>query len=102
MTGGVTQAIEVLPISAARTRLSAAADRFREDGIAAEPIVFGSHRKPEGVVIPFALFERLGDAIEDALLAELVRERLARDTGERVSFDQVCDDLGLDTAELAN
>ncbi|MGI8916933.1 MAG: hypothetical protein ACR2JY_24705 [Chloroflexota bacterium] len=34
-------------------------ERFRREGAAAEPVVFGSHRKPEAVVIPFALYEQL-------------------------------------------
>lgn len=62
--------------SDARSGLNSVLKRFREKGITAEPLVFGSHRKPEAVVVPFELFERLLPALEEVLLADKVRERL--------------------------
>ena len=51
--------------------------RFRKDGIEAQPMVFGSHRKPEAAVIPYEIYERIASIIEDHEIAELVRERSA-------------------------
>jgi hypothetical protein len=44
--------IDVLPTGEARAALSPTLDRFRREGVTAVPVVFGSHRKPEGVVQP--------------------------------------------------
>ena len=32
--------------------------RFRREGAAAEPVAFGSHRKPEAILLPYELYER--------------------------------------------
>jgi hypothetical protein len=45
--------------------------------LAATPVIFGSHRRPEGVLLPFALFEQLLPHIEDIMLGDLVAARLA-------------------------
>ena len=81
-------AVVVVPITEARSALPSTLTRFREQGLLAEPMVFGGHRKPEGVVLPYALFERLLPAIEDVALAEAVRARLAKDEGS-VDVDQL-------------
>jgi hypothetical protein len=41
-----------------RSRLSGILDRFRREGAAAEPIAFGSHRKPEAILMPYEAYER--------------------------------------------
>lgn len=94
--------IDVVPTTEARDALPRTLTRFREQGLLAEPMVFGGHRKPEGVVLPFALFERLLPAIEDVALAEQVRERLARGD-EPVDFDTLAAENGFDvTAYIAS
>jgi hypothetical protein len=45
--------IQVHPLSEVRARLSGILARFRREGAAAEPIAFGSHRKPEAILIPY-------------------------------------------------
>jgi len=96
----VDPASEVLPTSEARAALSLTLDRFRREGVTAVPVVFGSHRKPEGVVLPYAMFERLLPAIEDVLLAESVRARLANPAPSE-SFDEfVTDELGFNLADF--
>ena len=60
---------------------------FCDEGLSAEPVVFGGHRKAEGVVLPYALFERLLPTIEEVLLAETVRRRLA-DPADSEDFDE--------------
>ena len=90
--------IQVIPTSEARTALPSVAKRFRLQGLGAEPMVFGAHRKPEGVVLPYELFERLLPAIEDVLLAEAVRARLA-EPGESRDLDEFAAELGLSFGE---
>jgi hypothetical protein len=84
----------VLPSREIRTELPKALERFRAEGITAQPIVFGAHRKPEAVVIPFELYNRLLPIIEDLEIAEIVRERTAAgpatplvDTAEKLGID---------------
>lgn len=86
----------VLPSREARTELPKALSRFREQGIAAEPIVFGAHRRPEAVVIPFELYQSLLPAIEEIEIAEIVRERSA---GQSTPLSDLAADLGLNPAD---
>lgn len=48
--------LTVRPVSEAREELSRALARFRREGASAAPVIFGSHRKPEAVVIPFEAY----------------------------------------------
>ena len=57
-------------------------------------MIFGGHRKPEGVVLPFAMFERLLPTMEEILVAETVRARLAT-PGESSEFDEFVTETGL-------
>ena len=50
--------IQVHPLSEVRARLSGILARFRREGAAAEPVVFGSHRKPEAILISYEAYER--------------------------------------------
>jgi hypothetical protein len=103
MAASHIETLEVLPVSQARDEFSRAVKRFRKEGLTARPVVFGSHRKPEAVTIPYELFDALLPAIEDILLAELVRQRLEEPTVTwhnalaelRVTQDEV-DDVNLD------
>jgi hypothetical protein len=54
-TPAVTQ---VHPLSEVRQRLSGILARFRREGASAEPVAFGSHRKPEAVLLPYEVYER--------------------------------------------
>jgi antitoxin StbD len=56
MTSPVT--IQVHPLSEVRQRLSWILARFRREGAAAEPVAFGSHRKPEAILLPYEVYER--------------------------------------------
>lgn len=51
-------AIQVHPLSDVRARLSGILARFRREGAAAEPVAFGSHRKPEAILLPYEAYER--------------------------------------------
>jgi antitoxin StbD len=87
----------VLPSGDARTALPEALRRFRVEGSSAEPIVFGAHRKPEAVVIPFELYAQLLPVIEDLEIARLVHARAT--AGESVPLADVAVAVGLDPAD---
>lgn len=86
-------------ISDARANLISHVARFRAEGLDAEPVVFGDHRHPEAVLLPYVTFELLLDVAEDIAIAERVRERLAADTGARRSLAEVAADLDVDADE---
>jgi PHD/YefM family antitoxin component YafN of YafNO toxin-antitoxin module len=50
--------VQVHPLSEVRARLSGILARFRREGADAEPVAFGSHRKPEAILIPYEAYER--------------------------------------------
>ena len=67
---------EVLTLTQARSQMSQTVSRFRLEGIASEPVIFGHHRKPEAVTLPYEMYQALLPAIEKVLLAESMRTRL--------------------------
>ena len=85
--------------SDARSGLNSVLQRFRSEGVASEPLVFGSHRKPEAVVLPWELYERLLPAVEDVLIAETVRARI-NDPAPSVPFDDAVRSLGFEPDEF--
>jgi hypothetical protein len=92
--------LHVLPTSEARQALTRFLKVFREEGAEAEPIFFGAHRRPEGVVLAYEAYDALLDALDDALIAQQVKERDASDTGERMSLDELIRSQGLDPAQF--
>jgi Asp-tRNA(Asn)/Glu-tRNA(Gln) amidotransferase A subunit family amidase len=50
--------IKVHPLSEVRKRLSGILAQFRREGAEAEPVAFGSHRKPEAILLPYEVYER--------------------------------------------
>ncbi len=90
---------EVLPTSEVRAELSSTVLRFRKEGLTAAPVLFGSHRKPEGVLLPFSLFERLIPEIEEILLAERVRERLA-EGAKGLPLEKLIKELGFKKSDF--
>lgn len=84
----------VLPSSEVRKSFPAVLRRFRDGGADAEPVVFGSHRKPEAVIIPFALYDAIYPLLEDIEVAALIRERTSQGSPE--PLDDVAAELGVD------
>jgi hypothetical protein len=84
----------VLPTTEARAKLSQIAAGFERDGVGAEPVTFGSHRNPQGVIIAWDLWLEILPAIEDQLDAAEARHRLERSGDDRVSFDDAAQALG--------
>jgi hypothetical protein len=65
----------VLSVREVRTGLSDILRRFNDEGEQAEPVLLGSQRVPEAVMIPYVLWERLeADADDPELLADLDTE----------------------------
>jgi len=88
---------QVLPTSDARAHLTKIVAGFRDRGAAAGVCVFGSHRKPEAAVVPYAVFEALSDQIEELVVQARLRERLAEpDNGDRFTTDEVAVRLGIE------
>lgn len=56
--------MDTVTTSEARIELSRTLARFRSDGERSEPLVFGDHRRPEGVVLPYSVYQKLEVALE--------------------------------------
>lgn len=87
-------------ISNTRANLTGHVKRFREEGLDAEPVVFGDNRRPDAALLPFETFELLLEIAEDIAISQRVRERTAADTGNRTSLDEVAEELDIDLASL--
>lgn len=87
-------------ISDTRSDLTKHVHRFRAEGMEAEPVVFGDHRKAEAVLLPHSLFEFLLEVAEDFAIAQQIRERDARDNGNRTSLREVAERFDVDLDSL--
>jgi antitoxin StbD len=83
----------IVPTSEVRATLGQITKRF--DAGDTEPVFFGSHRRPQAVLVPIATWERLLAAVEDDLDREVARGRLA-DKRPWLSTEQL--DAALDRA----
>lgn len=88
---------EVLPTNKARANLNQIAAGFDHDGASAQPVVFGSHRRAQGVILSWTLWQQIAPVIEDALDIDLAKRRIAT-TGEDqwLSHEQLLAALGRD------
>ncbi len=87
-------------VSDTRKNLTGHVARFRSEGLDAEPVVFGDHRRPEAVLLPFEMFQLLIDVAEDIVLGQRVRERAATDTGDRTTLGDAATRFGIDLDTL--
>ena len=87
-------------ISDTRQHLTSHVARFREQGIDAEPVVFGDHRQPEAALLPYETFRLLLDVAEDIAIAERLRERLSDDDGQRVELAALAAELEVDIESM--
>lgn len=90
---------EVLPTSEARRTLSQTARCFAQLGAEADPVFFGAHRKPTGVILSFERYMQLLDRLDDLAIVDEVRKRDARDTGGRVGLADLLAAEGIDREE---
>ncbi len=60
-------------------------------------MVFGSHRRAQGVIVSWQLWQQLAPVIEDALDSDLAKRRITA-TGEEewLSYEQLLAALGRD------
>jgi PHD/YefM family antitoxin component YafN of YafNO toxin-antitoxin module len=87
-------------ITDARRDLTGHVARFRREGLSAEPVVFGDHRKPEAVLLPHETFQLLLDVAEDIAIAERLTERLAADDGNRTTLAEAAATFGIDLDQM--
>lgn len=87
-------------VSDTRKNLTVHVARFRNEGVDADPVVFGDRRRPEAVLLPFDTFELLLEVAEDIVLGQRVRERAAADDGARVTLSEAADRFGIDLDDL--
>jgi antitoxin StbD len=86
-------------VRGARQNLSTYLDEARELGADAPLHFFGSHRKPEGVVMSFETYLQLSDAAENAEIAVLAAERIASRGKKSIGLDEAMAQLGFDPHE---
>ena len=84
---------EVLPTNEARAKLNQIAAGFDEAGEQAEPVVFGSHRRAQGVIVSWQLWRRLAPMVEDVLDVDQARARLAAAGDDRLTHEQLLAEL---------
>lgn len=84
----------------ARESLGDVLARFRSEGEHAEPLLFGSHRRAEAAVIPYALYERLESFLEDQYLGRIAEQRIQDE--EPIPGDEAARLMGVDPADLAD
>lgn len=78
--------MQTITAAEARTQLSKKLAEFRARGIDSELLIF-DHRRAEGVVLPYALYQDIEDAIDQA--------RLNADTVLTDKIDEVVADPGI-------
>lgn len=92
--------LEVLSTDEARRALPKTSAGFREQGASAEPVFFGRHRQPAGVMLSYERYLRMLDELDDLAVALEVQKRLQADTEERFSLDEVLAASGLSRNDL--
>ncbi len=90
----------IVPSAEARDHLASYLRLFRKEGEQAAPVVFGSHRKAEGVILSYERYARLTEILDELVASEEVHEALSDDTGKRVELADVAREAGFDPAEL--
>ena len=69
---------EIMSAADARKDLPSITERFRNQGAEAPPVFFGSHRKPEAVLMSMQRYEVIMSVLEDQLLGDLIQQRLSQ------------------------
>ena len=87
-------------VSDTRARLTGHVARFREEGIEAEPVIFGERRKPQAALLPYETFRLLLEVAEDVVIAERIRRRDAADLGNRTTLSELAAEFDVDLDEL--
>ena len=91
---------KVLPMKEARDCLSKTSRMFVECGVEAEPVFFGSHRRPAGVILSYELYVRMLDLLDDLALSLEVKKRDREDDGSRLSLDDLLRSQGFERSDV--
>lgn len=91
----------VMTAADARKQLPSIVARFREEGVDAEPIFYGSHRKPEAVILSMQRYEAIMSALEDQFLQSLIKERLSR-PHRWITQAELMEELGITEEDIRN
>jgi len=91
---------EVLPSAQARVRLADILRRFRREGAEAPPVFFGSHRKPEAVLLSYEKYMQLLDHLDDLAIALEVRRHAERGHREPIEIEDLIRQEGYDPADF--
>jgi hypothetical protein len=95
----ITAPAHVMGTAEARRKLPSILDRFRSEGANAEPVFIGAYHRAEAVVLSVELAEKLAPLLEDLLIAEQLRGRLAGAPAS-VAGDVLAARLGVARAEI--
>lgn len=87
-------------VSDTRRRLTQHVKHFRDQGVAAAPVIFGDRRQREGALLSYETLSLLLDIAEDVTIAQRIRDGDAADTGGRTTLAEAADELGIDLDEL--
>lgn len=85
--------------SVARAQLTTTVAKFKKLGAEARPVVFGSHRKPQAVLLPYDMFVQILD-IAEGLPSYPKTTEPATATKEQKEIRVEKDHLGSSTQEL--
>ena len=88
----------VMTTSEARTAISDTVRRFR--GGSTEPVLFGSHRRPEAAIISYDMLVLCERLIEEEGARQAVRDFRERDDGNRTPYEVVLEGLGYTEEQL--
>jgi antitoxin StbD len=91
--------LEVESVREAKSHLSVYLDDARKLGAEAPPRLFGSHRRPEAVVLSYEGWLQLLDAAENREIAWLLANRSATRGKKSVELDEAMTTLGFDPDE---
>lgn len=89
----------ILSSSEARKDLPAIGKQIEAEGLDFKPVLFGTHRKPVGAIVPVELLDRMEGLLEDAYIARTVAPRLTAGEGD-ASMAEIAAGLGLDPARF--
>jgi len=67
--------VEVLPVHEARADLTRVLRDFRDNPVTAQEVVFGAHRSPEAVIMPYRRYLQVRDAPRPRSLCDQLREQ---------------------------
>jgi hypothetical protein len=91
-------ALEVKTVRETRDRIPEFLRETRT-GSDVKPEVFGSHRKPEGVLLPYSVYTDLLEELDDLSISRTVEERDAVRGEKFIEIDDAMRALGLDPGE---